>query len=102
MTNESAVCVCGGASLSCPWPQLRKLCHQSPGFSSGVILRAKGIKFRANGLGAEKLYYRRHAAAAPCGAPAAQGHRAELDRGWGWGLADPSDPSTAGRRSGRG
>lgn len=97
MTNES---VGGGASLSYPWPQLRKLSHQSPGFSSGVILRAKGIKFRANGLGAEKLYYRRHAA--PCGAPAAQGHRAELDRRWGWGLADPSDPSTAGRRSGRG
>lgn len=90
-----------GGSLSYPWPQLGKLSHQSPGFSSGVILRAKGIKFRANGLGAEKLHYRRHAAL--CGAPAAQGHRAELGRRWGGGgLTDPSDPSTAGRRSGRG
>lgn len=55
---------------------------------------------RTNGLGAEKLHYRRQAAL--CGAPAAQGHRAELDRRWGEGLADPSDPSTARRRSGRG
>lgn len=42
----------------------------------GVILRARGIKFRANGLGAEKLHGRRLLPVV-VGAPAAQGHRAE-------------------------